>query len=336
MSTNPEMLMDYYRDTNKYLEKFSRYGLNNFPPLIVSCAITGANHGKEATPYIPETPEEQAQQALDAYNAGASLVHIHRRSSKNPAEMTADPEEYKEVNAMIREKCPEIIINNTAGGGRLRFAGGIVSPAFNTSLSAGPEVASIDISNYVLRTIRKKRPSPLTGRDEDVPFEGAYGITPTETEECIALMKQYGVKPEFECFDIGDLQYLKTLIRSGLVEGPHWVQMVFSEATNFPTIDYMLNTIRCLPENSVFSAIGVGSVQWGILTASIILGGHVRVGMEDNIYLGKGQLAKSNGELVEKIVRIAQELGRPIATPAQAREMLGLDATPRAYTYEKQ
>ena len=327
-------LMDEYRDTNKYLDKFSRSGLSAFAPLIVSCAITGGNQGKEANPNLPETPDEQAQQTYDAYNAGASIVHVHRRSSQNPAIMTSDPVEYREINAMIRERCPDIIINNTSGGGRIRFNNGTVSPPFTVSLSACPEMASFDISNFVARALLKKRPAPLTGRNEDVVLEYAYSIMPAEAEEFLKLARQYNIKPEYECFDIGDLQYLKGFIRAGLVDGPHWIQMVFTEATCFPTLQYLVTAINCLPDNSLFSVIGVGPVQFPILAAAIVAGAHVRVGMEDNIYLEKGRLAKSNAELVEKIVRIATELGRPIATPAQARQMLKL-GTPRDFKYNK-
>src|SRR4030067_95609 len=129
---NNKMLKDYllheYRDTSEYLAKLFRGGLSEFPPLIISCAITGANQGKEANINLPESAEEQAEQTYHAYKAGASIVHVHRRSSKNHAIMTQDPDEYKEVNALIREKCPDIIINNTAACGRVRQVTTPVSP----------------------------------------------------------------------------------------------------------------------------------------------------------------------------------------------------------------
>lgn len=325
-----DFLIQDYRNVDKYLNKLSRSGLANFSPLIVTCALTGGNHGKEANPNLPETPEEQAQQAYDAYNAGASMVHVHRRSSANPAVMTADPEEYTEVNRMIRAKCPDIIINNTAGGGKMRMPNGAISPAFTVSISAKPEVCSIDISNFVAAGVLKKRQPPLTGRDEDQPVEFAYGLLPSEAAAALQMMKENGCKPEFECFDIGDLQYLKSFIRAGLVDDPYLVQMVFGEATNYPTIDYMQTAMNCMPDNSIFGTIAVGATQFPLLAAAIVLGGNVRVGMEDNVYISKGELATGNGQLVEKIVRIAKELGRPIATPEQAREMLGLGA-PRQY-----
>lgn len=336
-------LLDDYRDTIDYVARLSKGGLSAFPPLIISCAITGANQGKEANPNLPETPEEQAEQTYGAYKAGASIVHVHRRSSKNQATMSNDPEEYKEVNALIREKCPDIIINNTAACGRVRTISGAfvgyssevqLSPQLLTSIYASPEIASIDISNYAPRQQMGRRKPPLTGRDEDVIVEYSYSITPTEAETAVKLMKEYGVKPEFELFDIGDIVYLNRLIRAGFVETPYLVQMVFHEQMNFATADYLMTTIRCIPRNSVFGVIAVGAHQFPVLAMAMIQGCHVRVGMEDGIYIERGKLAESNAAFVEKIVRIAKELGRPIATPMQAREMLGLGA-PRDFKYKK-
>jgi 3-keto-5-aminohexanoate cleavage enzyme len=348
MAELKDYLLDDYKDVDNYLARLHRGGLSAFPPLIISCAITGANHGKESNMNLPESPAEQAEQTYDAYKAGTSIVHVHRRSSKNQAIMSNDPEEYREINAMIREKCPDIIINNTAACGRIRtvsgsdrfsgserpYSDGEISAPLLTSIYASPEMASIDISNYVARTKLRKREPPLTGRDEDVLSEISFSITPTEVENAIKLMKEYGVKPEFELFDIGDLVYLHQLIKAGLVEGPHLVQMVFHEMTNFATADYLMTTIRCTPKNSILSVIGVGPCQFPIITMAMIQGCHVRVGMEDNIYIERGKLAESNAQFVEKVVRIAKELGRPVATPTQAREMLDL-GVPRDFKYKK-
>lgn len=327
--------IDEYRNMSKYLSKLSRYGLAKFTPLIVTCAITGGNQGKEANPNLPETLEEQVQQTYDAYNAGASIVHIHRRDPKNNSTVTGNWKDYQEVNARIREKCPDLIINNTVGGGRLRLNDNLTSGNLLTvAIQAKPEIASLDISNYSIRKVVKKRPEPLDGLKEDQLLEMSYTIMPSEAEKVLTMMQENGCMPEYECFDIGDLLYLNGFIASGKVpkEGPHLVQMVYGGA-NFPTVDYMQTVIKHLPENCIYGTIATGAAQWPMLAASIILGGHVRVGMEDNIYLEKGRLAKSNAELVEKIVRIATELGRPIATPAQAREILGL-GEPRQYEVE--
>ncbi|MGN1154887.1 MAG: 3-keto-5-aminohexanoate cleavage protein [Agathobacter sp.] len=322
--------LDGYKDPLEYAQKVQRKGLGSLPPLIITCAITGGNAGKEINPNLPESAEEQAESAYEAYKAGASMVHIHRRDPKNPAVCTEDPELYKEVNALVREKCPDIIVNNTAICGRFRMPDGKMGPRLGGSIYAAPEVASVDISNYCALMKLPKRNPPLFGRDEDQIREMDYLMKYDDLEESLKLLKQYGVKPEFEMFDTGDVNYLHQMIAAGKVEGPHLVQMVFTPGANIGSPEYLLNTMYCMPKDTIMGAIAVGPQQYPLLTMAMIRGLHVRVGMEDNIYVEKGKLAESNGQLVEKIVRIAKELGREIATPAQAREMLGLGA-PRKY-----
>jgi len=327
-------LKDYifdYANTRDMKQRMLR-GMANLPPLIISVAITGANQGKEANPNLPETPEEQAQQTCDAYKAGASLVHVHCRKKGNPAEPSQDTDDYKEVNAMIRAKCPDIIINNTAAGGRMRFGDNDkVGDLMVSSIYAKPEVASFDTSNYATRAIRKARKPPLTGRPDDSPIEFSFSMTPSEAEKVAMIMKENGAKPEFEIFDTGDLHYLYDLIAGGYVEKPYWIQLLMHPGANFPTPSYLLTMLEQTPPGSLVSVIGVGPSQIPMLTIAIILGCHVRVGMEDNVYIEKGRLAQSNAQFVEKIVRIAGELGRDIATPMQARKMLGISEVPRQY-----
>lgn len=304
---------------------FHKSGLAKMPPLIVSCAITGQNQGKESNPNLPETLEEQIQQTYDAYNAGASLVHIHRRSAKNPAVMTDTYEEYQQVNQLVREKCPDIIINNTVIGGRFAVNGNL-KPAYNTAAPAHPEVGSVDISNYTWPMLRKARKE--AGREKDELQEMQYTISYPELRETLRLMKENGIKPEWELFDIGDYQYLRDMMEEGLVSTnvPNWVQMVFTPALTYQTADMLLATIRHTPPNCVLGIVCTGPAQYPFLTMAMILGCHVRVGMEDGYYIKRGELAQSNAQMVEKIIRIANELGRPVATPAQAREILGIGA----------
>ena len=139
------------------------------------------------------------------------------------------------------------------------------------------------------------------------------------------------VKPEFEIFDTGDLHYVHNLIKQGLVEKPYWIQLVMSPRHTFPEPSYLLTMLQRTPPGSLVSVIGVGIPQLAMITMAMILGCHVRVGMEDNIYISKGKLAASNAEFVEKVVRLAKELGRDIATPQQARRMIGLSEKPRQY-----
>lgn len=326
-----------YRDQMTYAEKVARNGLSKMPPIILTCAITGAMQGAEANPALPETIDAQVQSATEAYNAGASIVHIHTRDPKNLSAMTKGPEEFKEVNARIREKCPDLIINNTCLGGRLVMEtenGMVVTPNLLTSLDALPEISSIDLTCGSTYMPLKARPAPLTGRDQDTLLKFNYLMTMGDAPMVAKEMVKRGIKPELEVFNPQDLMlYVYPLIKQGILGNePHWVQMLFGGNGFFPNVQSMELAAAQLPKNSLFSVIGVGACQTAMITLAMIMGHHVRVGLEDNYFYAPGQLAKSNAQMVERAVRIAQELGRPIATPTQAREMLGLGA-PRPYTY---
>lgn len=299
---------------------------NSEVPLIITSAITGDHKGKELNPGIPLTCEEQAQQAYDAYNAGASMVHIHRRSAENHAVTSSKSEEYMEVNVAIRHKCPTLIVNNTSGGSKRRLSDGSISAPSTISISARPEVASLDAANLVALDTQTKLRPPVEGRDKEAV------LTAIESDRVLAMMKEYSCKPEYMCYGIDDYKYITQFINEGLLDinEPHWIQLLPGGDNAFSKIDDLMTAIRCLPENSILGVISGGETQWEILAAAVALGAHVRVGMEDNMYLSKGELAVSNARLVEKIVRIARELGRSIATPEQAREILGLGA-PRQY-----
>ena len=328
-----DYLVGDVRDSVRYVEKMSRGGLSKMPPLIITCAITGGLHGKEANPNLPESPEEQVQAAYEAWNAGASMVHIHRRNPENPMQMSWKWEEFAEVNAMIREKCPDLIINNTCLGGRLvNEDAGTVGDMMMASIPAKPEVASLDIHCFCEDMPMKARKTPLFGRDEDGVLKFHYSISPENARHVAAAMAENGIKPEFEMFDIADVKYLNRLIKEGVVQAPYWVSMLFNGNGTIPLPDMMLAATRVLPDNALFNIIGVGAAQFAMLAMGIILGHHVRVGLEDNVFYAPHQLAESNAQMVERVVRLARELGRPIATPAQARAMMGLGA-PRAYTF---
>ncbi|MCR4443441.1 MAG: 3-keto-5-aminohexanoate cleavage protein [Peptococcaceae bacterium] len=327
-------LLENYKETYDYSNLVWRGGLSELPPAIITCAITGSNAGKEVNPNLPELLEEQVEQTYEAYKAGASMVHIHRRDPRNPCEMTNDPEMYREVNKKIREKCPDIIINNTAVCGRKRTSDTTLSEMMLTSIYAEPEVASIDTSNYCSIQRLPKRLPPLFGRDEDVIRESCYSISDSEVKKAIGLMTERNIKPEFECFQISDIHYVNRLMKSGyrdLFGGPHLVQYVFTPGSGWPTAEYMTMVVKAVPRGCILSIVATGAQQFPVLTQALCMGLHVRVGMEDNVYIERGRLADSNAQLVEKIVRIAKEIGRKIATPAQARYMMGLPQTPKKW-----
>ena len=221
------------------------------------------------------------------------------------------------------------VANNTAIGGRFKISDTELSEQSWTSIYASPEVASLDISNYCSVMKLPKREPPLFGRDEDVMREWVYTISQTEVLRTLDLMEQYDVKPEFECFAMQDLLYVKRTMDAGYKDpkgGPINIQFVYTGGSNWPTMDYMVAVKNAVPKGCNLGIIAAGAQQFPLLAMAIVQGFHVRVGMEDNVYMEKGVLAKSNAELVEKIVQIAKLLGRRIATPAEAREILGLGA----------
>ncbi len=298
------------------------------PPLIITCAITGANQGKETNPNLPESPEEQAQSMYEAYQAGASVVHIHARQPDNPADPSADTEDYKKINRLIREKCPDLVIGNTGGGGAT-----LTFEQKCAAVFAQPELMSIDLACWPLLLHYKKREEPLFGRDEDVYINTVFGISHAEAEQTMEYMNKYDVRPAIEVYDTANFEMVQNLLKKGLLTPPYWFDFVMGVGGggSYPTPYHLMTMLEYLPENSIVSVIGIGASQWPMLATAIAMGLHVRVGMEDNIYIEKGKLAESNAQLVKKVVDIATILGRPIATPAQAREMMGLPQEPRQY-----
>jgi len=310
-----------YADQQEWLKRVTREDL---PPLIIAVAITGGHPGKELNPNHPETPEEQAQQTYDCYNAGASMVHIHARDPKNPSIPTCDAAAFLRINALIREKCPEIIINNTTGGGLGSFEERL------QPIDAGPEVASIDMGPLALKFVLKKRPE--VGRPEELAFEDILPATFGSTEKYAKAMLDKGIKPELEVWHTGQFWLVRNLIDKGLVKAPYLIQFVMGfQSGAYATPKELLHLLESAPMPSVFFVLGVGPLQTPMITMGILLGFHVRTGMEDNVYYRRGKFCKNNAQLVERVVRIAKELGREIATPKQARKMLGLSAKPSQY-----
>ena len=178
----------------------------------------------------------------------------------------------------------------------------------------------------------KARKAPLFGRDEDGILKFHYSISPENARDVASAMVENGIKPEFEMFDIADVKYLNRLRKEGVVQGPCWVSMLFNGNGTIPTPDMMLAATRVLPDDALLNVIGIGAAQFPMLAMGIILGHHVRVGLEDNVFYGPRQLAESNAQMVERVVRLARDLGRQVATPRQAREMMGL-GEPRQYAF---
>ena len=310
-----------YLDAHEYMDKLTK-GLS---PMIICVACNGGVHGKEYNPALPESVEEITQSVYESYKAGASMVHIHARDPDHLSQGAKRTETWINVNRMVREKCPDIIINNTTGG----------SPTSTTEerlscLDAGPEIASLNIAPDMSKFKLKARKDPIPDPHPEIYIDYCVPFTYKIITQFAVEMKKRGIKPEIETYHPGGAWVINYLINEGLLEKPYWIQTVMGyQSSSYPTIDNVLQVLRDLPVNSFWLCSGIGIHQLQMTTLATLMGGHVRVGLEDNIYYSKGQLAESNAQLVKRTVRIAKELNRKIATPGVAREMLGLPANPK-------
>jgi 3-keto-5-aminohexanoate cleavage enzyme len=298
------------------------------PPVIICCACNGGIQGKEYNENVPETADEIADSVYEAYQAGASMVHIHARNPENITAPACRAELFYEVNRKVRERCPDIIVNNTTGGGFDQ-----TMEERLCCLDANPEVASLnltpDMSKFRLKERKPPLPHPRAAReiDECLPF--TYGLV----TQFASKMKERGIKPEIETYHAGGSWVIQDLIEQGLVDKPYWIQTVMGvQTSSYPTVEHVLQLLKDLPEGSLWLCSGVGPFQLPMTTLAALMGGHMRVGLEDNIYYRRGEKAKSNAQLVERAARIAGEMNRKIATPAEARRMLGLSETPSQYS----
>lgn len=312
-----------YTSSAEFMERV-RTGM---PPVIICVACNGGIQGKEANEVIPETAEEIAESVHAAYEAGASMVHIHARDPKQLTEGARDTETWRDVLRKVRLACPEIIINATTGAGP-----GMTMAERAACLAAGPEVASLNLAPDMSRFKLKERraplpfPRPALEIDECIPF--TYG----QIHDFAAEMKKHGIKPELELYHPGCAWVVNYLIEHDLIEKPYWMQTVMGYQTgSYPTVENIIQLLKEFPDEALWLCSAIGPFQLPLTTLATLMGGHVRVGLEDNVYYSRGKKAKSNAELVQRAVRIAHELNRPVATPAQARSMLGLRAQPSQY-----
>jgi 3-keto-5-aminohexanoate cleavage enzyme len=297
------------------------------PPLIICVACNGGIQGKEANEFIPETADEIAASVRDAYEAGAAMVHIHARNPQQLTEGARETETWREVLRKVRQSCPDIIINATTGAGP-----GMTMEERASSLAAEPEVASLNLAPDMSKFKLKERaaplpyPRPALEIDECIPF--TYG----QIHRFAAEMKQRGIKPELELYHPGCAWVVNYLIEHDLIEKPYWMQTVMGYQTgSFPTVENVLQLLKEFPEGALWLCSAIGPFQLPLTTLAILMGGHVRVGLEDNVYYSRGRRARSNAELVQRTVRIAHELNRAVATPAQARATLGLASQATKY-----
>ncbi len=266
--------------------------------LIITAALTGAEVTKEKQPYLPVTPDEIAEAAYECYKAGASIVHVHAREKDGSP--TQSYEVYKEIKEKIEAKC-NIIFQPSTGGAVWHSPEERLQP-----VELAPEMATLSCGTC--------------------NFGGDVFMNSEEYIEKFAKrMKELGVKPEVEVFERGMINNALRLVKKGLIESPLHFDFVLGVPGACPgTPDDLIHMIRSVPMDSTWTVAGIGRSELPLATMAIVLGGHVRVGFEDNIYYSKGVLAQSNAQLVERVVRIAKELEREVATPDEAREILGI------------
>lgn len=285
--------------------------------VIVTCALTGAGDSTSRSPFVPITPKQIADEALAAQAAGAAIVHIHVRdpqSGKPSRELAL----YREVVQRIRDAGSDVLINLTTGPGgrympgddpnRNAFPAGMATPEERVAhvLELKPELCSLDVATLNF---------------------GASALVnvPAHLETMMALIKPCGVKLEIEAFELGHLQLAAHYHAQGLLGTKPWFQLCLGVKWAAPTqLEAVLAMKSLLPAESLWSAFGVGPKSFPVAAQALLLGGHVRVGLEDNLYLERGVLAQGNGPLVERAVGLATALGKQVATPAQARRILEL------------
>ncbi len=270
--------------------------------LIITAAICGAEVSKEQNPSVPYTIEEIGQEAESAYNAGASIIHLHVREDDGTP--TQNIERFRDCFEVVKKKCPEVIIQPSTGGAVGMSNEERLQPIY---LEPPPEMATLDCGTMNF------------GGDE------IFVNTENTIIHFAKEMNNRNIKYELECFNKGmvdtalrlrDKGYIKELMHFNFVLG------VIGGITATPRdLTFLAESI---PVNSTYTVCAIGRYEFPMVSQSIKMGGHARVGFEDNVYLSKGVLAKSNGELVQKVVRIAKELGREIASPNEARKILGL------------
>ncbi|WP_327664990.1 MULTISPECIES: 3-keto-5-aminohexanoate cleavage protein [unclassified Streptomyces] len=291
--------------------------------VIITAALTGAGDTVRRSPHVPVTPEQIAKNAVEAADAGAAVVHIHVRDPET-GDPSRDTKLYREVVERIKETGTDVVINLTAGmGGDL-----VIDPNEPLTHLPGTDLVSgLDRLPHVEELL----PDICTLDCGSLNFgdgSNLYVSTPDMLRQGAKRIQELGVRPELEIFDTGQLWFAKQLLAEGLLDDPTVFQLCMGIPWGAPADPGVLQSmVNMLPEGAQFASFALGRMQMPWVAQSILLGGHARVGLEDNLYLGKGNKA-TNAQLVERAVTITESLGSRVATPDEARALLGLK--PRA------
>ena len=279
--------------------------------VIVTCALTGVLANRDQCPWVPYTPVEIAEEARRAYEAGAAVVHIHARTDEGGA--TYEPSVYAAIRREIEQRCPVILNFSTGGAGPME--GRVAHIA-----QVRPAIGALNMGSMNYAKYSPKR--------KDFVFDFVFENPFRDISYLLTVMKEAGVKPELECFDVGHTNSVWPLLDKGLLKEPLQFSFIMGVLGGIrATTENLALQARETPKDSTWEVIGISHEQWRMLAAALSLGGNVRVGLEDNFYLDSAgqEMARSNGELVAKAVRMARDMGREPASVAQAREILSLD-----------
>ncbi len=289
-------------------------------PVIISCSISGVIANRDQCPAIPYTPEEYAAEARRAVDEGASQIHIHAR--KPDGTPSYEVEDFQAITEAILAEVGDVIVNYSTGA-----IGIPIEKRIEYLRACKPDVAALNMSsmNYAKYSRRRK----------DFVFKAVFENSFDTIIEFLTAMKELGIKPEHECFDSGHVANLDPLVDMGLLEPPLQISLVMGVTGGIrPTprnVTLMSDQIPGGPEGpNQWQVIGISRDQWKLLASSLVLGGNVRAGVEDNLYLPNGEMCKSNGELVAKARQMAEDIGRRPASVAEARELLGVPKRERS------
>jgi uncharacterized protein (DUF849 family) len=283
-------------------------------PVIISCSISGAVANRDQCPAIPYTPEEYAAEARRIVDEGGSQIHIHARTPDGTP--SYEIEDFRAITEAIRAEVDDVIINYSTGA-----IGVPIEKRVAYLRELRPDVAALNMSsmNYAKYSRRRK----------DFVFKAVFENSFDTIIEFLTAMKDFGIKPEHECFDAGHVANLDPLLDMELLAEPLQISLVMGVnggiRPNARNVALMSEQIPGGPEGpNQWQVIGISRDQWKLLGASLVMGGNVRAGLEDNFYLPNGEMAKSNGELIAKVRQMAEDVGRRAATVAEARELLGV------------
>lgn len=277
---------------------------------VITCALSGVLANRDQCPAIPYTPVEIAEEALRAYEAGASVVHIHARTDDGGP--TYEPAVFARIKEEIRARCP-LILNFSTG----TLTDDTTQPeAYIREVK--PEIAALNMGtmNYAKYSRRRK----------DFVFDMVFANTYAKIRRLLEAMNDAGVKPELECFDTGHTHGTWPLVDMGLLHKPLQFSFIVNVLGGIPpTVESVQLQTKIMPEGSQWEVIGISHCQWRMVATSLVLGGNIRVGLEDHLYLPNGEMASSNGALVEVAARMTRDVGREPASVDEAREILSLN-----------